>query len=108
VKFTRVELIEHIVERFHINKVEANLLIEMLFDDIKKALSEKRIVELRAFGTFEIRTRVGRKARNPKTGERVVTEEHDVVFFRPGQEMKNRVKNARTEISEAEKRSEST
>jgi nucleoid DNA-binding protein len=87
-KLTRAELIDHIVEKFKIQKTEVNLLLELIFDDIKKALAEGRSVELRSFGTFEIHIRAGRKARNPKTGERLVTEERGVVFFRPGREMK--------------------
>ncbi len=91
-KLTRAELIDHIVEKFNIHKTEVNLLLELVFDDIKKALAEGRIVELRSFGTFEIHVRAGRKARNPKTGEKLVTQERGVVFFRPGREMKTLVK----------------
>ncbi len=91
-KLTRAELIDHIVEKFKIHKTQVNLLLELIFDDIKKALADGRIVELRSFGTFEIHVRAGRKARNPRTGERLVTEERGVVFFRAGREMKNRVR----------------
>jgi integration host factor subunit alpha len=96
VKLTRAELIGHIGERFKLNKNEVNLLLELIFDDIKKALAVGRIVELRSFGTFEIHVRAKRKARNPKTGERLVTEERGAVFFRPGREMKELVKKAKT------------
>jgi nucleoid DNA-binding protein len=91
-KLTRAELIDHIVERFKIHKTEVNLLLETVFDDIKQALGEGRIVELRSFGTFEIHIRAQRKARNPRTGEKLVTQERGTVFFRPGREMKNLVK----------------
>jgi integration host factor subunit alpha len=95
-KLTRAELIDHIVERFKIHKTEVNLLLEMVFDDIKQALGEGRIVELRSFGTFEIHIRAQRKARNPRTGEKLVTQERGTVFFRPGREMKNLVKKPGT------------
>jgi integration host factor subunit alpha len=97
-KLTRAELIDHIVEKFNINKNEVNLLLELVFDDIKKALAKKRIVELRSFGTFEIHVRARRKTRNPKTGERLVTEERGAVFFRPGREMKQLVKKAVADV----------
>ncbi|MBN2354385.1 MAG: integration host factor subunit beta [Spirochaetales bacterium] len=94
-KLTRAELIDHIVEKFNIHKTVVNLLLEHVFDDIKKALAEGRSVELRSFGTFEIHVRAGRKARNPKTGEKLVTQDRGVVFFRPGREMKTRVKKVK-------------
>ena len=98
-KLTRAELISHIVEKFKINKNEINLLLELVFDDIKKALAQGRIVELRSFGTFKIHVRAQRKTRNPKTGERLVTEERGAVFFRPGREMKELVKKANTRMA---------
>jgi nucleoid DNA-binding protein len=49
------------------------------------------VVELRGFGTFEIRTRKGReKARNPKTGEVVPVQNHGVTVFRPGKDLKKK------------------
>ena len=46
-------------------------------------------VELRGFGTFEVKLRKGRKrARNPKTGAIVSVEDHGVASFRPGRELK--------------------
>ncbi|HEQ72099.1 MAG TPA: integration host factor subunit beta, partial [Spirochaetia bacterium] len=93
-KLTRAELIELISEKFPLKKTEANLLLEMVFKAIKQALADKRAVELRGFGTFEIHRRARRKARNPKTGEKLMTEPYDAVFFRPGREMRNLVKNS--------------
>jgi len=52
---------------------------------------EKRI-ELRNFGVFEVKQRKARKARNPRTGERVDVEPKNVVTFKPGKEMEERVK----------------
>lgn len=90
-KLTRAELIDHLAEKFNLQKAQINLILETIFEDIKKALAEARSVELRNFGTFEIHKRVGRRARNPRTGEKVLTEPRNKVFFRPGQEMKKLV-----------------
>lgn len=63
---------------------------------MKRALVEGKTVELRGFGTFEIRVRKGReRARNPKTGEIVKVEDHGVAVFRPGKELKDSVWNVR-------------
>jgi integration host factor subunit beta len=89
-KFTKAEIIENIAEDLDMNRRDIHRVIDALFDELKAALSDDKIVELRGFGTFEIRTRKGReKARNPKTGEIVPVKAHGVAVFRPGKELKN-------------------
>jgi nucleoid DNA-binding protein len=57
--------------------------------ELIKSMLEAKTIELRGFGTFEIKKRKGRaKARNPKTGEVVSNEDHGVAVFRPGKELK--------------------
>ena len=51
----------------------------------------KILLELRGFGTFKVRLRKGRAARNPRTGEPCTTSNHRAIVFRPGQELKDRV-----------------
>jgi hypothetical protein len=55
-------------------------------------LLEERRIELRNFGVFEVKRRKPRKARNPRTGERVDVEAKNVVTFKPGKEMEERVR----------------
>jgi len=88
-KLTKAEIIEHIFENLDINRKDIHRVIDELFEELKGALAEDKIIELRGFGTFEIRTRKGReKARNPKTGETVPVQAHGVAVFRPGKELK--------------------
>jgi len=90
-KLTKAEIVENIFQKTNCNKRDLFVIIEAFFDEIKNALTHGRIAELRGFGTFEVHLRNGRKARNPKTGEKVDTDDHGVVFFRPGQELKSLV-----------------
>lgn len=88
-KMTKAEIIEHIYEKSGISRKDIHSVIDSFFEEVKDALQEDRVVELRGFGTFEIRTRKGReKARNPKTGEIVPVKTHGVTVFRPGKELK--------------------
>ena len=88
-KLTKAEIIDEIYERTGINRKDVHVIIDELFEELKKGLQDNRTVELRGFGTFEIRTRKGReKARNPKTGEIVPVNAHGVAIFRPGKELK--------------------
>ena len=96
-KLTKAEIITNIANRLDLNKKDVHKVLYGLFDELKTALQEDMTVELRGFGTFEIRTRKGRdKARNPKTGEVVPVKAHGVAIFRPGKELKTLVWNLRS------------
>jgi len=66
-------------------------IVQKTFDAIVEALVEERRIELRNFGVFEVKRRAARKARNPRTGDRVVVPAKFVVIFKPGKEMEERV-----------------
>jgi integration host factor subunit beta len=89
-KLTKAEIVDNIAETSDVSKKEIQRIIDSFFAQVKGALLEDRVVEFRGFGTFEIRTRKGReRARNPKTGETVSVQNHGVVVFRPGKELKD-------------------
>ena len=62
-------------------------VVQMVFDGIIETLQEEGRIELRNFGVFEVKRRRARKARNPRTGERVNVPARMVVAFKPGREM---------------------
>jgi integration host factor subunit beta len=100
-KTTKADLIEAIHTNGNLNYKEAHGLIDALFDEIKGAMLAGKTVELRGFGTFEVKKRKGRqRARNPKTGEIVAVEDHGVAAFRPGRELKNGAWSAKPRRSE--------
>ncbi|MBN2810663.1 integration host factor subunit beta [Treponema zuelzerae] len=91
-KQTKSELIENIYQKSGHELKDIRGIVDLFLEEIKSALENDQCVELRGFGTFEIRERKGRKkARNPKTGEIVSVEDHAVVAFRSGKDLKNTV-----------------
>ena len=91
-KLTKAVIIEHLHEKLGINRNDIHEIVDEFFEEVKAGLKEEMIIELRGFGTFEVRTRKGReKARNPKTGELVAFVKHGVAVFRPGKELKDLV-----------------
>jgi len=93
-KVTKNDVVERIYEDtgLDITKKDIHTIVDKVFEEIKLALVEDQTVELRGFGTFEVRTRKGRdRAHNPKTGEQVSVEVHGAAVFRPGKELKNSV-----------------
>jgi len=88
-KLTKAEIVESISENVDVSKKDIHAIIDSFFSEVKEALVDDKVVEFRGFGTFEVRTRKGReRARNPKTGETAHVQNHGVVVFRPGKELK--------------------
>jgi integration host factor subunit beta len=88
-KFTKADIIDALYEKTGMSRGEIRGTIDLLFDEIKEALLKGKTIELRGFGTFEIKVRKARlRARNPKTGEEIAIRSHGSVSFRPGRELK--------------------
>lgn len=93
-KMTKADLIGNLQDKLPFLSTDIHLILDAFFEEIKEALKNDRIIELRGFGTFEVRERKGRvQARNPKTGEIVSVVPHGVAIFRPGKELKDSVWN---------------
>lgn len=89
-KLTKAEIIEDIHSSVNVSKKNIHEIIDLFFENIKVGLLSDKTIELRGFGTFEIKLRKGRTARNPKTGESVSVQNHGVATFRPGRELKQK------------------
>jgi integration host factor subunit beta len=93
-KYTKADIVDSMYQKTGMNRKEIRTLVDLFLDEIKDALIKRMIIELRGFGTFEIRIRKGRqKARNPRTGKTVSVNSHGIAAFRPGQELKRDVWN---------------
>lgn len=88
---TKKEIVKQISEDIGLTQLKTKEIVQKTFDAIIDTLVEERRIELRNFGVFEVKKRAARKARNPRTGERVDVAEKFVVTFKPGKEMEERV-----------------
>lgn len=88
---TKAEMAERLFEELGLNKREAKELVEMFFEEIRRALENGRQVKLSGFGNFTLRDKNERPGRNPKTGEEIPITARRVVTFHPGQKLKARV-----------------
>ena len=89
---TKKEIVRTISEEIGLTQLQTKEIVQKTFDAIVKALVAERRIELRNFGVFEVKRRAPRKARNPRTGDKVFVPEKFVVTFKPGKEMEERVK----------------
>jgi integration host factor subunit beta len=91
-KYTKADILDAIYDKTDLERGDIKRITDIFIEEIKNALVERKTIELRGFGTFEVRVRKGRdKARNPRTGETVSVEPHGVAAFRPGRDLKQSV-----------------
>lgn len=89
---TKSELIEKVVQTHGmLNMKVSEIVVNTVFDSIEEALKSGDKVEIRGFGSFTIRERLGREARNPKSGEVVRIPSKRTPFFKTGKDLKERV-----------------
>lgn len=88
---TKKEIVKTIAEDLGLTQLKVKEIVQRTFDSIIDTLVEDERIELRNFGVFEVKKRKARKARNPRTGEKVSVPEKFVVTFKPGKEMEERV-----------------
>lgn len=89
---TKKEIVKTISEAIGMTQLKTKEIVQNTFDAIVETLVEERRIELRNFGVFEVKERAARKARNPRTGERVDVPAKMVVTFKPGKEMEEKVR----------------
>ncbi len=89
---TKKEIVRTISEEIGLTQLKTKDIVQKTFDAIVEALVEEGRIELRNFGVFEVRRRKARRARNPRTNDRVDVPEKNVVTFQPGKEMEERVR----------------
>ena len=89
---TKKEIVRTISEEIGLTQLKTKEIVQKTFDAIVETLVEEGRIELRNFGVFEVKRRAPRKARNPRTGDKVYVPEKFVVTFKPGKEMEERVR----------------
>ncbi len=83
------ELIEKIAEEFpEIDKKIVAAVVNGTFEAMIEALKNGERIEIRGLGSFRVKTRPAKIARNPKTGEKIKVPSKKVVHFKIGKVMK--------------------
>ncbi len=86
---TKSVLIEKISERVgSLTRRQTEIVVDTVFDSIKEALVKGEKIEIRGFGNFKPKNRRPRKARNPKTGEKVDVPAKKVPHFKVGKALR--------------------
>jgi integration host factor subunit beta len=79
----------------HLPEKDIALAVNSIIEQMSAVLSDGGRIEIRGFGSFSLHYRPPRKAHNPKTGEKLVTEPKYAVHFKPGKELREQVNASR-------------
>jgi len=91
-KYTKADIVDALYEKTGMTRAEGRAAVDLIIDEMKDALMRQQVIELRGFGTFEVKVRKARpRARNPRTGETITISAHGAVAFRSGRELKQAV-----------------
>lgn len=94
---TKKEIVKKISDEIGLTQLKTKDIVQRTLDAIIQTLVAEGRIELRNFGVFEVKRRAPRKARNPRTGEKVSVPSKNVVTFKPGKEMEELVRNMNPE-----------
>ncbi|MBT3216937.1 MAG: integration host factor subunit beta [Candidatus Marinimicrobia bacterium] len=94
---TKQNIVDAVSEATGLSKVETEAVMNGVMATIIESLSQNQRVELRGFGTFGVKHRMPKKARNPGTGEAIYLPERHVPTFKPSKRMRTVVNQSLTQ-----------
>jgi integration host factor subunit beta len=84
------ELIEELSERAQpkLTKKRAEAVVNLIFQEMSEALTKEERIEIRGFGSFQVKSYAAYTGRNPRTGEEIEVSAKKLPFFKVGKELK--------------------
>jgi len=85
---TKADIVDVIASGTGLTKVETEAVVDGFIQTVIASLRDGKNIEIRGFGSFKVKKRKGRIARNPRTGEQVQVDEHYVPIFKVSKDLK--------------------
>jgi nucleoid DNA-binding protein len=86
---TKADIVDEIAERTGLTKKDVADTVDQFLEAVSRALASGKHIEIRGFGTFKVKDRKSRLARNPRTGESVPVPPRRVPVFKVSKELKD-------------------
>ena len=90
---TKLEIVNEISKKTGIEKVTVMNTVEAFMDTVKHGMTKGNNIYLRGFGTFEVKKRAAKTARNISKNTALIIPEHFIPKFRPAKEFIQKVKS---------------
>jgi DNA-binding protein HU-beta len=101
---TKADIVEKVALGTGLTKLETEAIVEGFLNTVINSLKEGKGIEIRGFGSYKVKKKQARYARNPRTGEKVFVPEHFVPMFKFSKDFKAAVddgmKNENNELKE--------
>lgn len=88
---TKADIVEKIASGTGLTKIETEAIVEGFLNTVINALRDGKGIEIRGFGSYKVKKKNARFARNPRTGEKVFVDEHYVPVFKFSKDFKGAV-----------------
>ena len=88
---TKADIVDRVAAGTGLTKLETEAIVEGFFKTVIEALKDGNGIEIRGFGSYKVKKKNARQARNPKTGDQVYVPEHYVPTFKFSKEFKDMV-----------------
>lgn len=85
---TKADIVDVIASGTGLTKVETEAVVDGFIQTVIASLRDGKNIEIRGFGSFKVKKRKGRIARNPRTGDQVQVAEHYVPIFKVSKDLK--------------------
>jgi len=86
---TKADIVDRVASGTGLTKLETEAIIEGFFKTVIESLKEGKGIEIRGFGSYKVKKKNARQARNPKTGEQVFVPDHYVPTFKFSKDFKD-------------------
>jgi integration host factor subunit alpha len=88
---TKANIVDTIFEKVGLSKKEAQDIVEILFNAMRQTFVEGESIKISGFGTFNVRKKLARRGRNPKTGQDLEITPRRVITFRVSNQLKKEI-----------------
>lgn len=88
---TKADIVERVAAGTGLTKLETEAIIEGFLNTVIQSLREGNGIEIRGFGSYKVKKKNARYARNPRTGEKVFVDDHFVPTFKFSKDFKSSV-----------------
>jgi DNA-binding protein HU-beta len=85
---TKADIVERVASGTGLTKLETEAIIEGFLNTVIQSLREGNGIEIRGFGSYKVKKKSARYARNPRSGEKVFVDEHYVPVFKFSKDFK--------------------
>ena len=89
---TKADIVSEIAKSTGVEKVQVQAIVEAFMDSIKTSLTNKDNVYLRGFGSFIVKKRAKKVARNISKNTTITIPEHNIPAFKPAKSFAAKVK----------------